>query len=170
MDASGTFASQGYNLLGKSDGATGFTATGDQTGTVAAPLDPQLGALANNGGPTRTHALQSNSTAINAGGTNAPAHDQRYLLRNGTSDIGAYEDNGLTANVGISSIARLPSGQVILLGLGLANTPHTIQVSSDLTSGFTDLGTATSNATGAMQYDDAGAVGATRRFYRLTFP
>jgi hypothetical protein len=96
VDASGTFTSLGYNLLGKSDGATGFTATGDQSGTSAAPLDPRLMALANNGGPTRTHALQSNSTAINAGGASAPAYDQRYLLRNGASDIGAYEYNGLT--------------------------------------------------------------------------
>ena len=112
-DVSGAFTSQGHNLIGKVDGATGFTGTGDQTGTVAAPLDPQLVALANNGGPTRTHALQMASTAINAGDNAlAPAYDQRYLLRNGTSDIGAYEFNGLTPSVKISSITHLATGHV----------------------------------------------------------
>lgn len=170
VDASGTFMSLGHNLLRKSDGATGFTATGDQTGTVAAPLDPRLIALANNGGPTRTRALQSDSSAINAGGASAPAYDQRYLLRNGASDIGAYELNGLTPSLKITSLTRLATGDILLQGLGVANAPHTIQVSSDLTSGFTYLGTATSDATGTVQFGDEGAIGATKRFYRLTFP
>src|SRR4029079_18469309 len=41
-DASGAFTSQGFNLVGKSDGSTGFTQPTDQTGTVAAPLDPKF--------------------------------------------------------------------------------------------------------------------------------
>ncbi|MGI9088922.1 MAG: choice-of-anchor Q domain-containing protein [Chthoniobacterales bacterium] len=170
-DASGTFASQGYNLIGKADGASGFTAVGDQTGTVALPLNPLLGTFGNNGGPTRTHALQSGSPAINAGdNTNAPAYDQRYLLRNGATDIGAYEFNGLTPSVTITSITRPANGHIILQGLGVANSPHTVQVSSDLISGFSYLATVMSNGAGAVQFDDAGAVGATKRFYRLTFP
>jgi CSLREA domain-containing protein len=66
-DAFGTFTSQGHNLVGISDGSTGFNQTGDQTGTSASPLDPKLGPLANNGGPTQTMSLLPASPAIDAG-------------------------------------------------------------------------------------------------------
>ncbi len=58
--------SQGNNLIGKTDGSTGWVGA-DLTGAVAAPLNPQLAPLANNGGPTRTVALLPSSPAINAG-------------------------------------------------------------------------------------------------------
>ena len=41
-DIYGAFASSGFNLIGKIDGSTGFTAPTDQTGTIAAPLDPKI--------------------------------------------------------------------------------------------------------------------------------
>ena len=50
--------------------------------------------LADNGGPTMTHALMANSSAINEGttGGSVPADDQRGYIRNvGAPDIGAYE-------------------------------------------------------------------------------
>ena len=61
-------------------------------------INPILGALANNGGPTFTHALLAGSPAINAG-SNAKAigltNDQRgapfLRIDGGTVDIGAYE-------------------------------------------------------------------------------
>ena len=54
-DVQGTFNSQGFNLIGKSDGSMGFTAVTDRTGTIASPLDPKLdpNGLQNNGGPTK---------------------------------------------------------------------------------------------------------------------
>lgn len=68
-DVSGTFASQGNNLIGISAGNNGFIngANGDKVGTGAAPIDAQLGALQSNGGPTDTRALLSGSPAIDAG-------------------------------------------------------------------------------------------------------
>lgn len=60
--------SEGYNVVGKRDGcAASLTATGDQTGTTAAPLAAGIGALAANGGPTETRALLEGSVAIDAG-------------------------------------------------------------------------------------------------------
>jgi hypothetical protein len=56
-----------YNLIGKNDNSTGFTAIGDQTGTIATPLNPLLDPLANNGGPTQTRALRPTSPAIDKG-------------------------------------------------------------------------------------------------------
>ncbi|MGE3465552.1 MAG: choice-of-anchor Q domain-containing protein, partial [Pyrinomonadaceae bacterium] len=101
-DASGDFVSSGYNLIGIADGSTGFTGTGDQTGTGATPIDPLLGPLANNGGPTMTHALLYPSPAIDAGNNFGVLTDQRGQTRpfdqvgfaNATdgTDIGAYEE------------------------------------------------------------------------------
>jgi CSLREA domain-containing protein len=99
-DAAGTFNSLGHNLIGATDGSSGWSAaSGDLTGTAAAPLNPHLGALANNGGPTQTMALLAGSPAIDAGSDSlAPATDQRGAQRGpigvgagAHADIGAYE-------------------------------------------------------------------------------
>jgi VCBS repeat-containing protein len=57
-------------------------------------LDPKLGPLADNGGPTMTQALLAGSPAIDAGSaTGAPATDQRGLPRPSGAgvDIGGFE-------------------------------------------------------------------------------
>lgn len=60
-------------------------------GGIAATSDPQLGPLANNGGPTQTYALLAGSPALDVGSsTGVPTADQRGQPR-GTVDIGAYE-------------------------------------------------------------------------------
>ena len=48
-----------YNLIGDGTGMTGLSdgVNGNQVGSADAPIDPLLGPLQNNGGPTRTHAL-----------------------------------------------------------------------------------------------------------------
>ncbi|MEO8325262.1 MAG: DUF4347 domain-containing protein, partial [Nitrospirota bacterium] len=84
-DVRGSFSSNGFNLIEVVGTATGFGS--DITG-VSANLD----VLADNGGPTRTHALLAGSPALNAGTpTGAPAVDQRGLTRDALPDIGAYE-------------------------------------------------------------------------------
>jgi hypothetical protein len=55
----GTIASNGYSL--DSEGTCGLTGSTDQSS-----VDPLLGSLGNNGGPTWTHALLSGSPAIDA--------------------------------------------------------------------------------------------------------
>jgi hypothetical protein len=68
-DVQGPFTSQGFNLVGKRDGSTGFTAATDQTGTSNVPLDPKLdpNGLQNHGGPTKTIALLFGSPAVDKG-------------------------------------------------------------------------------------------------------
>jgi hypothetical protein len=99
-NAAGTFTDNGGNLIGVSgagSGNTGFTAATTQTGTALSPLNPLLGPLQNNGGPTRTEAPQAGSPAVNKGvNANIPlgiTTDQRGFLRivGGTVDIGAVE-------------------------------------------------------------------------------
>jgi CSLREA domain-containing protein len=67
----------------------------DQVGTPQAPLDPRLGLLADNGGPTETHALGPDSPAIDrgTGATNCPKTDQRGETRpaGNDCDVGAFE-------------------------------------------------------------------------------
>ncbi len=93
-DVSGTpINSQGHNLIGDSTGGTGFHET-DLVGTPEDPIDPLLGPLQANSGPTFTHALLPGSPAINAGdNADPPATDQRGAPRiiGGTIDIGAFE-------------------------------------------------------------------------------
>ncbi len=90
-DLEGAVTSKGYNLIGNSSGGSGFTATD------LLNLNPLLGPLQNNGGPTETMALLSGSPAIAAGNINripsGITTDQRGSARvvNGTVDIGAFE-------------------------------------------------------------------------------
>jgi hypothetical protein len=67
---------------------------GNIVGTLANPIDPLLGPLANNGGPTQTHALLPGSPAIDAANPNSfSSTDQRGVPRpqGAGPDIGAYE-------------------------------------------------------------------------------
>jgi hypothetical protein len=101
--SAGSFTSSGYNLIGNVGTDTNFTATGDQTGTGAAPLDPKLDSLANNGGQTQTHALRIASPALDKGNSFGLSTDQRGEPRpfdiptidaatgGDNSDIGAFE-------------------------------------------------------------------------------
>jgi hypothetical protein len=59
-------------------------------------VDPLLGPLEDNGGPTDTHSLLAGSPAISAGNLpSCTAVDQRGATRgsDGACDIGAYESN-----------------------------------------------------------------------------
>jgi hypothetical protein len=90
-DIVGTVASQGFNLIGNGSDASGFVDS-DLVGTADNPIDPLLGPLADNGGPTLTMALLDGSPAIDAGdATGAPLVDQRGLPRDDPPDIGAFE-------------------------------------------------------------------------------
>ncbi len=66
-DVSGTFTSNGGNVIGNVGTATGFTGTNDLIGTGAAPINPLIAALSDNGGPTLTHLPLNGSPAINNG-------------------------------------------------------------------------------------------------------
>jgi len=94
---SGTLTSVGHNL--SSDATCDFGSTGDLTN-----IDPMLGPLQKNGGPTQTMALPSGSPAIDAGNPhgcrdnlgNLLNTDQRGMPRHdkedtGGCDMGAYE-------------------------------------------------------------------------------
>jgi hypothetical protein len=90
-DVTGFLDSQGYNLIGDGYGSGGFSDT-DLVGTLGMPIDPMLGPLQDNGGPSQTMALLPGSPALNAGD---PAQlgtaDQRGVVRSGGVNIGAFQ-------------------------------------------------------------------------------
>ena len=90
----GGLQSMGYNIIGNNADALISSQPTDQIGTPAEPIDPRLGPLANNGGPTFTLALQPGSPAIDRGDPAAPPHDQRGYDRVGVPDVGAFEFPG----------------------------------------------------------------------------
>ena len=82
--------------------------------------DPMLGPLADNGGPTLTHALPDGSSAIDSGtSVGAPAVDQRNVPRpqGGGVDIGAFEYEPVPqpSGGGGCSAAPVPLGGLLLL-------------------------------------------------------
>ncbi|WP_372985916.1 choice-of-anchor Q domain-containing protein [Marinobacter sp.] len=83
-------ASLGYNLSSDNSCVTNVDWLNDTNDTNN--VDPKIEALADNGGPTLTHALQEDSPALGAGiATAGVTTDQRGEPRDATPDIGAFE-------------------------------------------------------------------------------
>jgi hypothetical protein len=103
-DVYGHVVSGGYNLISQADSSSSGWVGSDQVGTTSMPIDPLLGPLQDNGGPTLTLSLPPNSPALNQGKSFGLATDQRGYVRpfrypslapiptgGDGSDIGAYE-------------------------------------------------------------------------------
>jgi len=103
----------GYNI---ENGTTcGFTGTGDKN------ANPDLGALAHNGGPLETEALLTGSPAINAGlNASCPTDDERGYTRitasDPTCDIGAYEYGAGPVTTPTPSGVPVPTSGAIAAG------------------------------------------------------
>ncbi len=113
----------GFNLIGDGSGIINLDdleqpAANNLIGTVADPMDPMLGPLASNGGPTQTMALVPGSPAIDAGSSalaidpatqQTLAYDQRGAgsprILGQSVDIGAYEYEPLGQTISFSTIA-----------------------------------------------------------------
>ncbi len=142
---SNTISSTGFNLIGSSNANAQFGAAGDQTGIS----DPGLGPLADNGGPTLTHALLAGSPAIGAGDTTSTEiTDQRGAgfarLVGSNVDVGAFELQATDPSVTLSvDSANIPEAA------GVATFTATLsQITGDdvtVTLGFS--GTATGGGT-----------------------
>jgi len=107
IDSSFGSVNGSFNLIGDGTGQTGLVndTDGNLVGTSGSPINPLLGSLADNGGPTQTHALLTGSPAIDAGDSsivfNPAEFDQRLDgffrvidgdgLAGARMDIGAFE-------------------------------------------------------------------------------
>ena len=109
------FQDFGYNYVGDNDnpGPCIGGGTGTRVGTVASPLDPLLGPLAQNGSGLPTHKPLSNSPVLDAGTSFSLTTDERgaprpYDLPNilnvdDASDIGAFEANSTELGLDVVS-------------------------------------------------------------------
>ena len=150
--------SQGYNLSSDNSCASSFTAPGDLNNT-----NPLLGALADNGGSTQTHALQTGSPAIDAGtNTGCPSADQRGVTRpldgDGNStpicDIGAFEYNPPSGTTyWTSGWVSIDPDEVLVFEHNLGGNPDDYAV--DLWFNDTDGGFGVNRRNyGGLEYDN----------------
>ena len=120
----GSLTSLGHNLVDNSTDGSGFAATD------LLNVNPRLGALQDNGGPTQTMALLVGSPAVNVGdNTGAPAYDQRgpgfARIFGGAIDIGAFEaQTPLPTAILISDVSLLEGN------VGTTAAVFTVQLSA----------------------------------------
>lgn len=123
-DVLGAFISQGYNLVGASNGSSGLVSgvSGNIVGTTNSPVNPRLGALQDNGGPTWTMSLLTGSPAIDAGDDTLTGTDQRGFPRLS----GAHVDIGACEGV----LQLYSRSEALLVGDGINNSVAAIEVRS----------------------------------------
>ncbi|GMV81014.1 MAG: hypothetical protein AMXMBFR7_21980 [Planctomycetota bacterium] len=121
-DAFAYFASIAYSLI---ENGYGHNATDGANGNIVGQ-DAYLGALADNGGPTFTHAIDATSPAYNTGAnTGGLGTDQRGTgfsrVGDGQADIGAFEFQVTTPagnldvrSLRISNVFRYPNKDQII--------------------------------------------------------
>lgn len=129
----GTVESLGHNLIGNTNGTT---IIGDTTGNIL-NQDPQLGSLANNGGPTQTYAPLPDSPILDAGSNllavdengNPLATDQRggavVRISGPSTDIGSYEKSLAEVSVSEFHGADIPDGGTFDFGVTTTLNPIT---------------------------------------------
>jgi predicted outer membrane repeat protein len=135
-DVLGSMLSDGHNLVGNTAGSSGWVASDLQN------IDPELGPLQNNGGPTETMALPCGSPAIDAGdNTDAPATDQR----GGTRIVDADCDGIATIDIGAYELVNIPPTIILTSSaIELSSPNHNYQ-----TINVTDFVTGITNPTGS---------------------
>jgi len=160
VNGSGTVVDGNCNL--SSDASVAFTGTGSRTN-----VNPMLGPLANNGGPTLTMALLPGSPAIDAASAaGAPATDQRGVARpQGPGvDIGAFEYQYLPVFTG-AKFQNTTNFWLQFSGLLPAQT-FKLQSSTNLTD-WLDLTNFAAGGTVVYEFLDGNVSRFAPRFYRL---
>ena len=192
-DLSGSFTPQGFNLIGKNDGAAASFPPGnpngnnDIVGTSVAPINPNLdpGGLQNNGGKTKTIALLPDSLAIDKGtsigSTGTLTTDQRgpgyartvdgLTIANAAggdgTDVGAFEF-GVTLR--LLSVAR--SGNDIVITVQAAQgATYRLERKLNLADAqwqiIPGVNDSTANSTGPIPLTDLGGAASGKAFYRV---
>jgi hypothetical protein len=154
---------------------TGFSSAGNDTGSSAAPLDPLVETLADNGGPTWTHALDPASPAIDNSPMDYPPFDQRGAQRPKDGDgggpvyrdMGAFEYGSCLAPV-MPSLSIERAGDDVLLSWTKHNVDreYVYYRNTDPFQPFANLISMTLHTTGTIDY---GAIGNPQMnyFYRV---
>ena len=144
-----------YTLVEDPTGAI-FTGTNNLTG-----VDPQLGSLQDNGGPTETMKPANTSPAVNAGDPafTTPPNDQRGFTRPiGIVDMGAVEINPGTLALSLSSYSvNEAAGTITVTVNRTGGTDGQVTVDYTTSSGTAIEGTDFTDATGMLTWLDGDA-------------
>lgn len=131
----GTVTAVGPSLIGVNTTVTGQFPTGPLAGTSAAPLNPLLSALTNNGGFTPTFFPLRGSPAINAAGLSPLDFDQRGQPRgaSGNDDLGSVEvgtdDPAFTRLLNVSTRLRAGTGvSAPIVGFAVKGGPKKVAI------------------------------------------
>jgi uncharacterized repeat protein (TIGR01451 family) len=157
-DFSGTLSSQDYNLIGNTSGATiSGTTTHNITNQSA-----NLGALGNNGGPTRTMLPLPNSPAINAGDpANLPPDTFDVDGDSNTAEALPLDQRGFARVVGANF--DIGAVEVSYAITATAGTPQNTSVNTAFTTALkatvTESGTAKSGISVTFTAPGSGASG-----------
>ncbi|HNR46293.1 MAG TPA: Ig-like domain-containing protein [Anaerolineaceae bacterium] len=151
-NCSNNITSLGYNLISDPTNCALVPVTGDVVG-----LDPMLAVLANYGGNTNTHALLSNSPAIDAGvctdiGDVNILTDQRGASRHEACDIGAYEYAGTITNLSSDNNPASVGETVLLTATVLKGEPEAITGVVIFYDQFGMLGSSTLDVSGQAEW------------------
>jgi hypothetical protein len=167
-DVSGSLTSGGYNLIGNTSSGSGFGATGDQLN-----VNPMLGFLQDNGGPTPTMALLPGSPAIDKGKGFGLTTDQRGSPRpfdlpsipnasgGDGSDIGAFEIGPPVLNIARSGT------NVVLFWPALYYSRFTLQAGTNLSAANVWPAASGTSWLIGNQYYQTNPANAAADFYRL---
>jgi hypothetical protein len=169
-DVWGSYLGLSRNLIGVTNGSSGWS-TQDLIG-----VDPKLGPLLQNGGPTLSHALLTGSPAIDAGTNFGLSSDQRGQARtvevpsvpdlagsDGT-DIGALELDPVLRVTGI----QVSNSDIFISFTSTSDQSYDVQYKTESTSAiWTNLGGTTRGSGGIVTAKDAGAASQSARFYRV---
>jgi cysteine-rich repeat protein len=109
QDCKGPITTRGYNLLEAT--TFGCELDGPGLGTDILGQDPQLGPLADNGGPTPTQAIPDTSAAVNAGNPAVPGSGAVDACE-GSDQRGIDRPSGLRCDIGAFELARCGNGDV----------------------------------------------------------
>ena len=174
LDVAGTVSSEGFNLIGVTNESSGWIAS-DRKGSFAEPLDPKLGPLQDNGGPTPTMALLPGSPAIDQGNSSGLTTDQRDRLRTfdwpavanasggDGSDIGAFEG-------GPPALSIRRSGTQVILSWPASGLVFRLQSADSLTADNTWASVSGSPVLSGGIYELTKNITSAQKLYRLINP
>jgi hypothetical protein len=167
-DVSGNFSSEGFNLVGVTNGSTGFGTNFDHAGNMNQVIDPLLGPLTDHGGQTPTMALGTNSPALDQGNSFGNPTDQRGAPRPSVSSTGPFSGDG--SDIGafelippLVSITR--QGGKVVLSWSIFNLSFNLQSATNLATGsWVSLGAPTTNGNRLFL---TNTISGGNQFYRL---
>jgi spore coat protein A, manganese oxidase len=165
-------------VLGRTEKWTFTNPTGSTHMVHLHDVDQQC--LSRDGGPCYPYETMKETWALGPGETlelklKFTDHLGKFMFH---CHILEHEDDGMMsqfevvapAPVKISSLVRLTNTHFVLSGQGSPQMPIKIEASPDLITPFATIGSVTSDATGAFQFDDQNAAAFSKRFYRVSYP